>query len=196
MARPLIQLGSIGPDVLEAKLRLNLAGAAPQLEPSDEFDVATQTAAEAFQASHGLQVDGQIGTDTWLLLDQLDGGRLLTALDLAGVNTTRESARLLLHGGDFATAKALLDIEYAKPGLPPELRSGVAAGLGWAEHGLGNFDRARDLLVEASIIAAMFPTGGVVPLRDLVHRLREINLGQAPGQLPSEQNKALLPPNG
>lgn len=194
MARPLIKLGSSGPDVLEAKLRLNLAGASPQLFPTEDFDDATKTAAEEFQASHGLQADGKIGSDTWTLLDQLDGGRLLTALDLAGVQATRESARLLLRAGDFATAKSLLDAEYPKPGLPPEIRSGVAAGLAWAEHGLGNFDRARELLYEAALIVSMFPQELV--MRDFVQRLREIGLRQPPGPLPSEENQQLLPPNG
>jgi hypothetical protein len=192
MTRPLIQFGSTGPDVLEAKLRLNLAGASPQLAPSEDFDAATQAATIEFQIANGLDGDGKIGDDTWGKLDQLDGGRLLTALEIAGVQASRESARLLLRGGDFATAKTLLDIEYAKPGLTPELRTGVAAGLAWAEHGLGNFARARDLLLEASIVVSMF--GESLVLRDFLQRLREINLELPPGPLPSEQNQQLLPP--
>jgi hypothetical protein len=40
MARPLIKLGSAGPDVLDAVLRLNLAGADPQLAPIEIFDAS------------------------------------------------------------------------------------------------------------------------------------------------------------
>jgi hypothetical protein len=194
MPRPLIQLGSTGDDVVELKHRLNLSGAHPQLMPHDSFDDDTDGAVRTFQANHGLTVDGDVGDDTWPLLDQLDGGRLLTALDVAGVQRTRDAARELLRAGDFATAKSQLDVEYAKPGLPPEERSSVAALLSWAEHGLSNWERARDLLVEAALIVELLPTPLVT--RDIIHRLREINLRQPPGPLPSYQNVDLLPPNG
>lgn len=192
MPRPLIQLGDSGPDVLEAKLRLNLAGASPQLYPSEDFDKPTEDATKAFQAAHGLAADGDIGADTWTLLDTLGGQRLLSALDVAGVLRTRDAARDLLKAGDFTTAKATLDVEYAKPQLPPEVRSTIAAGLSWAEHGLGNWDRARDLLLEAHAIVSWFP-GQELVHRDFVHRLREITLRQPPGPLPSAVNAQLLP---
>jgi hypothetical protein len=191
MARPLIKRGAEGDDVLDAQLRLNLSGADPQLPASASFDQAMEEATKAFQRAHGLQDDGQIGNNTWALLDQLDGGRLMAAAGIAGINATHESARLLLDGGDFATAKSLLDAAYAEAGLPPELRSRIAAGLSWAEHGLGNWERARDLLVEASLVAGLF--SAVLTQRDFIHRMREITLRQPPGPIPSRENERLLP---
>jgi hypothetical protein len=192
MARPLIKLGSSGSDVLDAQLRLNLAGCSPQLRPGEEFGEEMKLAVEWFQRERGLGVDGQVGENTWRALDTLDGGRLLSALDLAGVERTRDSAREFLSAGDYVTAKALLEVEYAKSGLPPESRSTIAAGLAWAEHGLGNWDRARDLLLEADAIVSWFPSA-MLTRRDFMHRLREIGLRQPPGPLPSHQNAENLP---
>lgn len=194
MARPLIRFNDTGADVLEAKLRLNLAGAWPQLAPDDVFDETMKAAAQAFQPAHGLAVDGDIGDNTWAALDLLDGGRLISAPDLARVEANREGARMLLNQGDFTTTKVLLDLDYPKPGLPPESRSGIAAGLSWAEQGIGNFERARDLLLEAMVVVSMFDS----PLvrRDFAHRFREINLRQPLGPLPSKVNADNLPPSG
>ena len=195
MARPLVKLGSTGPDVMDAILRLNLGGADPQVAPSESFEAAADAAAKDFQARHGLTVDGQIGSGTWPLLDQLDGGRLVPAGDVAAVRTARDQARAKLDAGDFAGAKAILEPVYAQANLPPEIRSPIVANLGWAEHGLGNTDRARALYLEQLAILQLF---GGLPLnaRDTISRLRDLNLGQGPGPLPSDQNKANLPPNG
>lgn len=195
MARPLIILGSSGPDVLDAVLRLNLGGADPQLVPGDAFDAAVEAAARDFQARHGLQVDGQIGTNTWDQLDQLDGGRLLPAADVAAVRTARDQARVQLGIGDFAGAKATLDPVYSQGNIPPEVRASIVANLGWAEHGLGNTGRALGLYLEHLAILNLM---GGLPLlaRDVISRLRDLNLGAGPGLLPSDQNKANLPPDG
>jgi hypothetical protein len=96
MARPLVQLNSTGPDVMDAILRLNLSGADPQVLPSETFDVSAQAATEIFQANHGLAVDGKIGTNTWDLLDQLDGGRLVPAAGIAAVTAARDARVLRL----------------------------------------------------------------------------------------------------
>jgi peptidoglycan hydrolase-like protein with peptidoglycan-binding domain len=195
MARPLVKLNSTGPDVMDAILRLNLSGADPQVLPSETFDASAEAAAKVFQANHGLVDDGQVGTDTWTLLDQLDGGRLVPAGNIAAVAAAREAAKAALAAGQFAEAKALLDPVYAQDDLPPEIRSSVVANLGWAEHGLGNVDRARGLYLENLAILQLF---GGMPLaaRDLIARLRDLNLGLGPGVLPSDTNKVNLPPNG
>jgi peptidoglycan hydrolase-like protein with peptidoglycan-binding domain len=195
MARPLIQEGSTGPDVIEAILRLNLAGADPQVPPTEPFDARGTEAAKSFQTSHGLFPDGQIGQDTWPLLDQLDGGRLATAADVDAVVVARDQARALIAAGDFANAKTLLEPIYANPSIPPEVRSPITANLGAAEHGLGNFDRARALYSEQLMTLLLF--GGLaLAVRDTLQRLREVTLGQPPGDLPSAVNKQNLPPNG
>ena len=195
MARPLVKLNSTGPDVMDAMLRLNLSGADPQLLASETFDLAAEAATKVFQANHGLQVDGQIGTNTWDVLDQLDGGRLVPAGNIAAVIAARDAARAALGAGQFAAAKALLDPVYAQNDLPPEVRASVVANLGWAEHGLGNADLARGLYLEHLAILQLL---GGLPLnaRDVISRLRDLNLGQGPTALPSDENKINLPPNG
>jgi peptidoglycan hydrolase-like protein with peptidoglycan-binding domain len=195
MVRPLVKLNSTGPDVMDAILRLNLSGADPQVLPSETFEAQAKAATEVFQANHGLVVDGQIGQNTWDLLDQLDGGRLVPAANIAAVQAARDAARAALGAGQFAAAKALLNPVYAQNDLPPETRAPIVANLGWAEHGLGDVDRARALYLEHLAILQLF---GGIPLaaRDTISRLRDLNLGQGPGVLPSDTNKANLPPNG
>ncbi len=194
MARSLVMEGSTGPDVLDAYLRLNLAGANPQVAPADPFDAHGVAAAKQFQAAHGLAADGKIGDDTWALLDQLDGGRLVSAARVGALYSARQQARDLLAAGDFASVKALLDPIYAEPGVPPEVLATVTANLGWAEHGLGNFDRARDLYSEQLGLLLLF--GQPLLARDTLQRIHETMLGQPPGPLPSVVNRENLPPNG
>lgn len=195
MARPLVQLNSTGPDVMDAILRLNLSGADPQVLPSETFDASAKAATEVFQANHGLAVDGQIGPNTWDLLDQLDGGRLVPAASIAAVTAARDAARAALGAGQFAAAKALLDPVYAQDDLPPEIRASIVANLGWAEHGLGNLDLARGLYLEH--LAILHLLGGIPrAARDTISRLRDVNLGQGPSVLPSDTNKINLPPDG
>lgn len=195
MARPLVVLSSTGPDVMDAILRLNLSGASPQVLPSETFDATAEAATRVFQANHNLVDDGKIGPNTWALLDQLDGGRLVAAGDIAPVQTARDQARAALGAGNFAAAKAILDPVYAQDNLPPETRAPIVANLGWAEHGLGNTDLARGLYLEHLAILRLF---GGVPLaeRDAISRLRDLNLGRGPSVLPSDENKVNLPPNG
>ena len=195
MARPLVKLNSTGSDVMDAILRLNLSGADPQLLPSETFDAAAKAAAEVFQANHGLAVDGEVGTNTWNLLDQLDGGRLVPASGIAAVIAARDAARAALGAGQFSAAKALLDPVYEQDDLPPETRASVVANLAWAEHGLGNATRALGLYLEN--LAILHLLGGVpLPARDMIARMRDINLGRGPSVPPSDTNKVNLPPNG
>jgi hypothetical protein len=195
MARPLVKLNSVGPDVTDAILRLNLAGADPQIEVSDTFGAEAKTAAERFQASHGLQVDGDVGDNTWTLLDQLDGGRLITAADADAIFAARLTARPLLETGQFAAAAAILDPFYANPGVPPEVRASVVAQLAWAAHGNGDVDRARALYLEHLAIIQL-RGGHPVAERDTIERLRELTLGQPPSLPVSFVNRQNLPPNG
>lgn len=185
---------------MDAILRLNLGGANPQVFPSDSYDAKAASATKSFQASHHLKkVDGKIGPETWRLLDQLDGGRLDSAADLDSMKKVRIEARALLDDGDFAGAKAILEPVYARPGLPPERRWNITIDLGWAEHGLGNFDRATHLYQEVLFVQLLSPAPAklfVNVVRDILQRLREVVLKQTPGPLVSEVNKTNLPPDG
>jgi hypothetical protein len=187
--RPLIQQGDTSQDVLDAKLRLNLCGADPQLQPTEDFDAAMTTATREFQSANNLLVDGKVGTNSWTLLDAADGGRLDTAAVVEQAFATRDQARLLLDQGDFSGAKTMLEPLYEQPGLPPEARQPIIAGLAWAEHGLGNFDRARDLYVQF----LLSPVVPVMSCRDGLQRLREVTQGQPPGPLESAVTRANLP---
>jgi hypothetical protein len=180
---------------MHAMPRLTGAAAHPPGAPNDTFGADAQTAAESFQSTHGLVVDGQIGANTWALLDQLDGGRLMLGTDVPTLLADRDQARDLLHNGDFAGAKNLLEPWYATDGVPPEIRVSLVAGLGWSEHGLGNADRARALYLEHVAIAQILGAPTLV-LRDTIQRMRELTLGLPPGPVPSQVNKQNLPPNG
>jgi hypothetical protein len=100
-----------------------------------------------------------------------------------------------LNIGDFAGAKATLDPVYARGDVPPEVRASIVAGLGWAEHGLGNTTRALGVYLEHLAILRLM---GGFPLqtRDTISRLRDLNLGSGPSLLPSDQNRTNLPPDG
>lgn len=195
MTRPLVKLGVSGPDVVDAILRLNLAGADPQVVPHETFDADGAAAAKAFQAAHGLVDDGEIGQNTWPLLDQLDGGRLVPATDIPAILAARDQARALLEFGDFGGARSLLEPIYARGGVPPEVLSPIVANLGWAEHGLGNFGRAGALYGE-QLATLQLMGGHPLAARDTLQRLHEVNLGLPPGPLPSVVNRQNLPPNG
>jgi murein DD-endopeptidase MepM/ murein hydrolase activator NlpD len=63
-----LKRGAVGPEVDQLKLMLNLAGQRV-LEPQDgSFDATMEQAVRSFQASHGLNVDGRVGAQTWRVL--------------------------------------------------------------------------------------------------------------------------------
>lgn len=59
---PEIKIGAVGPAVVELQ---KLLGIAPQ---TGFFDNSTDSAVRAFQASHNLDVDGEVGEQTWMVL--------------------------------------------------------------------------------------------------------------------------------
>lgn len=63
--RPIIRLGSKGPDVAHLQNRLNQVGYQPQLVGDGDFGPRTRTAVLWFQRSRGLTADGVVGPKTW-----------------------------------------------------------------------------------------------------------------------------------
>lgn len=64
--RPVLSKGAKGPAVVEAQNRLLAWGyALPQWGADGDYGDETIAAVKAFQADHGLQVDGWIGANTW-----------------------------------------------------------------------------------------------------------------------------------
>lgn len=74
--RPVLDLGDVGPDVLELKRRLrawakaNAAVVLPEFRLNTSFGPALKTAVEVFQRANGLEVDGVVGPDTWGVLEK------------------------------------------------------------------------------------------------------------------------------
>jgi peptidoglycan hydrolase-like protein with peptidoglycan-binding domain len=73
--RPMLQLGDLGPDVLELKRDLrewfeeHAGSVRHTYRMSTSFGPSLKTAVEAFQRANGLEVDGVAGPDTWEALD-------------------------------------------------------------------------------------------------------------------------------
>jgi hypothetical protein len=61
LERPLLRLGSTGGFVTELQTLLGLS-------PSGTFDQVTELAVRAYQASHGLTIDGEVWDETWPVL--------------------------------------------------------------------------------------------------------------------------------
>jgi peptidoglycan hydrolase-like protein with peptidoglycan-binding domain len=78
--RPLLQLGDLGPEVLELKRDLrewfaeHRTAVRPTYRMSTSFGPSLKTAVEVFQRANGLEVDGVAGPSTWEALDGV--GRL------------------------------------------------------------------------------------------------------------------------
>lgn len=60
-----IKMGDHGNDVAALKNRLIALGGPHRVKPGPNYGKYAKEAVEAFQASHGLSVDGEVGNDTW-----------------------------------------------------------------------------------------------------------------------------------
>lgn len=84
-----LAMGSTGPDVADVQRILGLA-------PADgEYGEVTQAAVKGFQAAAGLDVDGEVGPDTWTQLNILDHKLLAgtEGLDVGLVKVIKQCAK-------------------------------------------------------------------------------------------------------
>ena len=86
---PLLRRGAKGDPVVRLQQLLASAGAA-KLKASGVFDSATVAAIKAFQTSHQLTADGQMGPSTWTSL-----GKVTVALARNRANATAAQARAI-----------------------------------------------------------------------------------------------------
>ena len=68
-ARPTLQQGSTGPDVVALQQRLNALGYNVGT-PDGQFGAGTKAQVVAFQQAHGLTANGVVDAATWAALDQ------------------------------------------------------------------------------------------------------------------------------
>ena len=92
--RPIIKIGSKGPEVAKIQTALQNVGFSPGRIDSD-FGLKTDQAVRYFQVDHHLKVDGIVGKDTWALLQKLS-----TPTQGAPVNTTSQMQKYTVQPDD------------------------------------------------------------------------------------------------
>ncbi|MFF5400301.1 peptidoglycan-binding protein, partial [Peribacillus butanolivorans] len=94
ITRPIIKIGSKGPEVAKIQTALQNLGFSPGSIDSD-FGLKTDQAVRYFQIDHHLKVDGIVGKDTWALLQKFS-----TPTQGAPVNTTPQMQKYPVQPGD------------------------------------------------------------------------------------------------
>ena len=120
----LIRLGMTGSDVYLAKMKLNAAGADPRVDVSFHFGEDMREAVRRFQTERKLQVDGEVGQQTWAALDQLTSTR--TPGDEAEFDKLAArvgEAHERFDKGDLDGASKIYDELYANPHVSVDVRS-------------------------------------------------------------------------
>lgn len=108
---PVLQKGSSGPQVLDLQKRLKELGFDPN-GVDGNFGPGTQAAVIAFQKSHGLKSDGEVGPNTLAALLNGDGGS--AGGSLTDVETTNANGfSKTLNENDYQQAAMLLNCEVA-----------------------------------------------------------------------------------
>jgi hypothetical protein len=112
---PLLRLGAKGDLVVWAQERLITAG--EELEVNGIFEGKTRRAVRAFQEAHGLEGDGQLGSETWAQLVNYTPFRVEWAAATPIVSST--AARSLAHRPRSASLPAIRD-ELTPPDCGPQ----------------------------------------------------------------------------
>ena len=188
----LLKLGVRGTDVYLARIKLNAAGADPSLDTGFTYDTEMQDAVRKFQTERKLQVDGQIGQQTWAALDTLTAGRTPgneAEFDELIARVTEAHERF--DRGDLKGAAPIYDALYADPRVTVDVRSLVTFRRGHIAQANGRFATAISLYTEY----LAFPRLTAIDRRDALQRIREARLEQPPGPLESDLNKAVIDPD-
>ena len=188
----LLKLGAKGEDVYLARLKLNAAGADPPLDMDFTFDGKLESAVRKFQTQRKLQVDGEIGQQTWAALDTLTTGRTPgNEAEFAELSARVTEANGKFEKGDLEGAGKLYDQLYADRRVSQDIRSIITFRRAHIAQANGAFDRAISLYVEYLAL----PRLDMSNRRDAVERIRQARLGQSPGPLDSELNDAQVDPS-
>jgi peptidoglycan hydrolase-like protein with peptidoglycan-binding domain len=184
--------GDRGEDVYLARLKLNAAGADPPLEMGFSFDASMQNAVRRFQTERELQVDGEIGRQTWAALDTLTAGRTPgSEAEFAELSARITEANERFDRGDLKGAGKLYDQLYSDPRVSPDIRTNVTFRRAHIAQAKGDFDGALSLYMEY----LQLPHLDNADRRDAIERIRQSRLKQPPGPLDSALNDAQIDPS-
>ncbi len=134
-ARPMLKVGSSGPDVADLQRRLGITA-------DGSFGPATRAAVVAFQSRHGLTPDGIVGPMTWGALDgasgQAIGGGAAGAGNVAGgsVASGAGGGGAAATGGQAIGGGASGASNTAGGSVAAGSKDGAGAAMGQAQHGL------------------------------------------------------------
>ncbi len=187
-----VKLGDNGDEVLVAQTKLYAAISAPNGQTPGFFGPETEQAVERFQSDRGLQVDGEVGPQTWAALDAVAGDRAPD--DEAAIEELRQqkvAADKLLDAGDFAGAETGYQELYARRDVPPIIRFGITFGLAACAQGQGRFDEAIGLYREYMDLPGLADSERA----DALQRIRECRSQQPPGKKESEVSAAATVPD-
>jgi predicted negative regulator of RcsB-dependent stress response len=150
-----------------------------------------QEAVRAFQTKRKLQVDGQIGQQTWAALDLLTSGRSpgdQAEFDDLVAHVTY--AHELFEAGDLDKAKPHYEQLYANPHVSMDVRSLITFRLGHIAQANKEFSKAISLYTEFLQLAQIT----TIDRRDAQERIRQARLKQPPAALDSDLNRQQIDP--
>jgi peptidoglycan hydrolase-like protein with peptidoglycan-binding domain len=99
MAEPELRKGSTDPAVRDLQEALEALGYDPG--PIDgTFGTTTEAAVKAFQYAKGITVDGIVGKETWINIDEADQSEPVLKLGSTGLPVRRAQKRMSLVGYD------------------------------------------------------------------------------------------------